>query len=456
MAHFGDPLMAADMRNHLEKQAENGHEWVVYDTDNPINTQYDLHCFADEMEAISFAKEYQQIWNWHEAVPIGSLIHDLKELERSQLQPKLGTELNNPKSTLKINKVSMEHQVNRAEELWKNWANQERQIEELGGETDKIKTLKYKYDFLSKGLYRVSVNPTEKEKLLMQAISTVTAKLQKQLYPHPVIRLLHRLKALIIDKPEHLSVFTKGKEGNLKLLKEQFETAGLHHYVGKLENSLDYERPRIELRSVNALKDNGKLELNIDLEKNKFGNYHFNGYTATLITQNGERKTCTFSADSSINLTEAVNLLRGRSVFKAYEHSDGTTLKKWVQLDHRDKDLNGNPEILTFSPKYEYDLKKLLLDSAIKLDFYSISREAVQRGLEAGNKVEFQINGNGRYTVAANPSAKTVDFFDANKKPISLAALKKIIHPVKKETAKDLRFIKQKDITQENQIQINR
>lgn len=109
------PEMAGELRSYLEEQAANGHEWVVYDTDNPINTKYDLHCFLDADEAFDFEREYQQIFNWHEAVPIGNLIFDLKEVEKSAQVP-----ANNPNIILKhsdMNKNNLDDLKDELKEL---------------------------------------------------------------------------------------------------------------------------------------------------------------------------------------------------------------------------------------------------------------------------------------------------------------------------------------------------
>ena len=75
------PEMAAELSKYLTQQAENGYQWVVYDVDNPISSQWELNCFPEENEALDFAREYQQIWNWHMAVPISELIYGLKKLK---------------------------------------------------------------------------------------------------------------------------------------------------------------------------------------------------------------------------------------------------------------------------------------------------------------------------------------------------------------------------------------
>jgi len=346
-------------------------------------------------------------------------------------------------------------QVNRAKQLWGNWEHQEKQIESLAGMTNDRNSMKYKYDFLSKGLSRLSVNPTENEKLFMQAIKTVTVKLQKQLYPNPLVRMLHRLKVFIVDKPAHLEQFNRNKSENLQALNRQLKSAGLHHFVDNLQNKLDYESPVIELRSLSGLNNNNKIEVNVNLEKSKLGSYAFNGYDIALTKENGEKISYTFAAESKITLTEAVNLLQGRPVYKSYENADGSHAQRWIQLNRQQENVS-KPQLLIYPPNYDYNLKQVLMDMGTQLEFYTVANDSIRRGLEAGNRVEFQINGNGRYSVTADPAARKVEFFDAERKPISIVSLKRIIHPVKQHKNKETNMIQQKEIQQDNQMRIIR
>ena len=455
MAYPTDLLTPKDLREHLEEQSANGYKWVVYDTDNPVNTQYDLICFKSQSEAEEHAKEYQQMFNWHEAVPIGNLIYELKDREKSQLASSTENELNHPNSTLETSKVNMGETVNRAKQLWENWEHQEKQIESIAGASNDRNSLKYKYDFLSKGLSRLAVNPTENEKLFMQAIKTVTAKLQIQLYPNPLVRMLHRLKVFIVDKPAHLELFNRNRSENLQTLNAQLKSAGLNHFVDNLQNKLDYESPLIELKSLSALHNNTKIEVNVNLEKSRLGSYGFNGFDVALTDENGQKTPFNFTAESKITLTEAINLLQGRPVYKSYENADGSHSQRWIQLD-RQQENGSKPQLLIYPPDYDYDLKKVLMDSGTQMEFYTVANDSIRRGLEAGNRVEFQINGNGRYSVTADPSSKKVEFFDAEKKPMSISTLKRIIHPVKSHKNKETNIIQQKDAQQDNQMKIVR
>lgn len=350
----------------------------------------------------------------------------------------------------------MVDQVNRAKQLWENWEQKASQIQDLTGTMDDKATLKYKYNYLTKGLNRISINPTEKEKLYVHAIKLVTAKLQKQLYPNPVLRFLHRLENVFLEKPAQMYLFAEQKKDCFEELQGQLKSAGLHHFSGKLDKELDFERQKIDLKSLSNLDNSNKLEVNVHLEKVGEGFYRFNGYTTSLIDEHGERKTASFSADKNINLNEAVNILSGRPIFKSQENADGTTNHRWFELERRENDLDNKYELLSFSPSYNYDLKRVLENNAVQLEFYSICKEAVVKGLQAGHKVAFDVPGKGQYFITANPSVQSVNFYDPQMKPISLEALKKVINPGKQQSHNGLKLIKQKDVQQESQIQINR
>lgn len=349
----------------------------------------------------------------------------------------------------------MDGHVNRAKQLWENWEGKALLIQNRTGTSDDKSTLKYKYNFLTNGLNRLSINPSEKEKLYIHTIKVVTDKLRKQLYPNPVLRFLHELKSLIVDKPAQQFLFNEQKKDCFENLQKEFKTAGLHQFIGKLNRELDFERQKIDLKSISSLSNYSKLEVKVHLEKVSEGTYRSNGYTAILINENGEKKSALFPAHDNININQAVNILYGRPVYKNQDNVDGTVTQGWVQLGQKEKELDSRNELLSFSPSYSYDLKKVLLETAIKLEFYGISKEAVLKGLEAGNKVAFEIPGKGQHFITANPSERTVNFYDADKKPISLSALKEVINPIKLEKPKELKLIKQKGVNPENQIQVS-
>jgi hypothetical protein len=344
-------------------------------------------------------------------------------------------------------------QVNRAEQLWKNWEDKQKELESIAGVNMLDKdNLKFKYDFLRKGMYRIFTNPSEREKLYPHVIKSVTAKLEKQLYPSFLQRLLHRIYVATVVKPDYLLAFAKNKQENLEQLNTDLKAACLDFFSRDLETFLDYETPKISVGVQTRLNDNNGLQISIEMEKDKFGSYLFNGYDVTHINEQGTKNTAFFSKESQISLKEATNLLQGRAIFKSYVDYAGVVTKKWTQLDFTQEDL----KIETFSPAIAYDLKKILIDHAAQLEFYGITKEAVQHSLEQGDLVGFEITGKGKFHLQASPGQGMLKFSDQDKLAISFSELIKQVHQPEQQKTMDTKFFKQNGIQQDNGLSISK
>ena len=77
------PELAGKLVEFLDAKTDEGFSWVVYDSDHPIAGSWDLHCFASQDQALEMEREYQQIFNWHLAVPINDLCFAIKKIEYS-------------------------------------------------------------------------------------------------------------------------------------------------------------------------------------------------------------------------------------------------------------------------------------------------------------------------------------------------------------------------------------
>lgn len=323
--------------------------------------------------------------------------------------------------TINSKPVKMEKALNRAEQLYRNWEGQQKQLESIAGVDSRI-IQQQKYNYLRQGLYRLSLNPSEHEKLTLHVLRSVTDKLQKQLYPNPVIRLLHRLKAAVYDKPAHLRNFVKQRDQNLEELKGQFKTLGFASFSGKLENYLNYETGKVNIDITSQLTDKGRLDVTLNMEKDQFGQYRLQHYEATLL-KNGESRSYTFQPDSGITATEAANLLDGRAVKKSFETADGSIAQKWVQLDGQHMD--GSPKLAEFHEGYGYNLKNELLANSILLGTSGLAKDKVIQSLEQGNRVSFTLY-NSTFYLQADPAGKGVSFLDTEMKPLTVPELQQI------------------------------
>lgn len=324
----------------------------------------------------------------------------------------------------------MQHQnVNRAEQLWENWEKQQKELKSFAGlgNDNSLTIQQLKYDFLRHGLYRLSASPLEKEQLCLHVIRSVTAKLEKQLYPNLLIRTLYRLKALVYDKPAHLKMFNKQKAENIVHLTRQLKVFGFASFTGKLGNYLDYERMNISIPMTTQLSDKGCMDIDLKLERDQAGNYRCTEYQACLYKDGELQHSYTFPAESKITAIEAANLLEGRAVSKSYLTADESISQKWVQLDFS----RNEPKLLEFHPVYSYDLKKELMTAASGLAIDGLGREEIMKNLEKGNLIGLEIPGKGYHSLYADPANRSVGLLDADKRTVKLSALIEEIKEVK-------------------------
>ncbi|WPU97824.1 hypothetical protein SNE26_17490 [Mucilaginibacter sp. cycad4] len=314
---------------------------------------------------------------------------------------------------------------NRAEELWHNWATKEKQLQELpglGGEGALV-IKQQKYDFLRHGLYRLSVNPSEKEVLFAHVIRSVTDKLRKQLYPNPVMRLLHRLKEAVYDKPLHLRRFQQQRAENLDQLKGQLKTAGFASIDGKLEKHLDYETSKVDIHLTRQLNSQNRLDVTLLMERDRVGRYQFSKYEASLSKKGEDARSYVFRADSRITAMEAANLLDGRAVKKSFETADGTSNKAWIQFDFANRNTEGSPKLREFHQDYGYDPQKELLKLSMETGVAGLAEDKIIQNLEGGNILTFHIRDKGPYYLSANPMEKNLHLYDKNKRPLEMTEL---------------------------------
>lgn len=351
----------------------------------------------------------------------------------------------------------MDPGISRAEQLYLAWEDRQKSLTGLmGAGLDEQKMRQLKYQFLSEGLFRVSLRPTEMDRLYIQVLRFVTTKLRRQLYPNRVLRALVRLKGVVYDRGVHLRRFARAREENMYSLKSELSSLGLGGIGVKLEERLDYERQSVILEVASGLNTGEKLSLQVSLEKEDLGNYRLTGVNAQLLMEDGSKRDCFFSPASGINLTEAINLLRGGSVLKNYQGLDGKWEKTWVRVNDTGKDFSASPLLFSAGIGQGYDLKKQLLDHAIALECYAISADRVLRGLEQGNRMEIAVPDRDKFYIRAGPFENRLEFFDSAKKEIGFEQLKEMFLPVKLQPSFELGKVKELDQSKELVLGISR
>ncbi len=141
----------------------------------------------------------------------------------------------------------MSGQINRAAQLWQNWEQKQQMLKEVfGGDAVAADLSRQKHDFLTQGMHQIT-RPSADEKMVLELIGKATGKLEKQLYPNPLIRLLHKVKELVYDQPLRAAKMERQKLGDVFRLETALEKLGIAGSKLDLASALDYQRQSIEL-----------------------------------------------------------------------------------------------------------------------------------------------------------------------------------------------------------------
>lgn len=382
---------AAELRAYLEQQAEKGYEWVVYDTDNPINTRYDLSCFADEYEAEDHAREYQQIFNWHEAVPISDMIYNLKGLEKDHRLPD-GQDV-----TLKTNNVMNLNNLENLKEELKALGFPKKLAEDMEKNMQKdVPEFQLRHQL-----------PADKGQVDMQLHFRQSGQ-SDYYYFNKYSVTINNAKPLEAD--QKYLVISPGEQG--KPVFRKFDTP---------HEAISYFKEQKGNSELAVGKDVGHKTTLATMEKDKvnFVSKDFQKtYYSPAVTQNVYvEKGQGFTAEQS------ANLIQGRSVYRDdMLNLGGQPYKAWIKLDFdQPKDRFENFKTKQFhDPSYGFDLKAVLDKFNIKELADPKQREKLEESLKNGNRPTITTVKDGqevKLRIEAVPRYGQVNMYQENGKP---------------------------------------
>jgi len=256
------------------------------------------------------------------------------------------------------------------------------------------------------------------ERLALKMLQQERSKIEKRLYPNPVIRMLRRL--LVVPVKEQIVVRQDNRkaEQNSQSLHQQVQRAGFTNLAAKIDEQIKQGQQQFSLPVSYYINEKERLDHQLAFVKDQSGTYRFDGYKGNLYNESkpNEQRQQYFNPKNGyqINTTEAYNLLAGRAVKK-----NGT----WVQLDFNDKDANGNFRMKEFHSGFGYNLEKVLQQLPLKELLYQSEADKLHDALKNGNRlaVSFVKNGNEqRYYIEANPQFKSVTIYDEHARKITL------------------------------------
>lgn len=256
------------------------------------------------------------------------------------------------------------------------------------------------------------------ERFALRMLQQERSKIEKQLYPNSVIRLLRRLLVAPVKEQIVIRQDNKKTEQNSQSLHQQVRRADFTNLAAKINEQIKQGQQQFSLPVSYYINDKERLDHQLSFVKDQSGTYHLEGYKTNLYNESkpNEQRQQYFNLKNGfdINATEVYNLLAGRAIER-----NGT----WVQLDFNDKDTNGNFRMKEFHSGYGYNLEKVLQQLPLKELFNKSEADKLHDALKNGNRlaVNFIKNGNEqRYYIEANPQFKSVNVYDEHARKVTL------------------------------------
>lgn len=301
----------------------------------------------------------------------------------------------------------MESRVNRAEVLLDNWRELETKLAGFGeanGSTSREMIFQH-YDFLRVGVWKLSLDPGPHEKANLALLKGSLTRMEKQLLPGVVTRLLVKLKAALFERPRLIKEFKEMKGLNERELKRFLNEEGFSPLVPRLASELDYERPWFGMKMSGQLEEGRRIELELQVVKMLDGKYYPSLIEATLVEADGQKMSHDFLlSDYMLDAAMVTNLMQGRAVSVLDREGRGKGSEVWLQVHFG----TGDSYLRNFKADYGFDASKLLADFALQIGKVELDDERLLGELKKGNQVSFPASApfNRTLTIEADPAAK--------------------------------------------------
>jgi hypothetical protein len=310
--------------------------------------------------------------------------------------------------------------VNRVEAELNQWRSKEERFSKLFSFSlsSNRALLKEKLNYYDRIAAKYKGTQDMDERFALRVMRQERKRIEKQLYPNLLIRLLRRLLVAPVKEQIVIRQGNRKTEQNSQALHQQVQRSGFPDLSAKIDEQIKQGQQQFSIPVSYYLNDKERLDHQLSFAKDQSGQYHFEGYKTALYneTKPDEKRQQFFSMrhDYNINATEAYNLLSGRCI-----QNRGT----WLQLDFNDKEPNGNFRVKQFHFDYGYDLDKVLQQLPLKELLNKGETDTMKEKLKKGDRisVSFVKDGNEqRFYIEANPQFKSVNIYDEHSRKVTL------------------------------------
>jgi len=310
--------------------------------------------------------------------------------------------------------------INRVETELNQWRSREERFSKLFSfnlSSNKA-LLKEKLQYYDRIAAKYKVTRDLDERFALRMLQQERGKIEKQLYPNPVIRLLRRLLVAPVKEQLVIRQDNRKTEQNSQSLCQQVQRAGFTNLAAKIDEQIKQGQQQFSLPVCYYINEKERLDHQLAFVRDKSGTYHFAGFKTSLYNESkpNEQRQQYFNLKNGydINATEAYNLLAGRAIER-----NGT----WVQLHFNDKDSNGNFRMKEFHSNYGYDIDKVLQQLPLKKLLNKEDAVKLREALKNGNRISISFVKKGyeqKFYIEANPQFKSVNIYDEHSRKISL------------------------------------
>jgi len=255
------------------------------------------------------------------------------------------------------------------------------------------------------------------ERFALQVLRQERRRMEKQLYPNLLIRMLRRLLVSPVREQIVIRQDTRNTEENSRSLQEQLQRAGFAGLIFRLDEQIRQQQSQFSLPISYYINEKERMDYQLTFTRERTGQYQFNGFQAKLHNE----------TLPDISKQQYFKLKDGMDANRAYQLLEGRAIQKedlWLQLDFNDKDAQGNYKVKEFHSSFGYDLEKVLQSLPIKeLQDRTISDQLLSK-LQQGSReaVSFLRDGREqRYFIEANPQFKSVNIYDEHSRKITLS-----------------------------------
>lgn len=308
---------------------------------------------------------------------------------------------------------------NRVEMALNQWRNREDRFSKLFSfslSSNKA-LLKEKLHYYERVAARYRGTSDPEERFALKVLQQERRRMEKQLYPNLLVRMLRRLLVLPAREQAVIRQDMQSQEENSRSLQEQIGKAGFSGLTSKLEQQIRQGQTQFSIPVPYYVNERERMDHQLTFSRNHTGQYQFNGFQARLLDETGQAaaKQHYFERKDGMDINRAYQLLEGRAIQKE---------DRWLQLDFNDKDAQGNYRVKEFHSIYGFDLEKVLRDLPIKELRESTTAYQLLDRLKQGSReaVSFLRDGREqRYFIEANPQFKSINIFDEHSRKITLS-----------------------------------